>query len=152
VQECGFGHEMAARELSGELGALGVGSIVQVRLFQRSANVESPPAVPTALHTRAVAHETPLKTAPEPGGFGIGIGGLGVGSITQETPFQRSAKLINGPGWGSETPTAVQARGLAHDTLFKFVVAPVGLGVGSIAQVEPFQPSASGADATVGDS
>ena len=142
---------MAARELSGELGALGVGSIVQVRLFQRSANVESV-AFPTALHTRAVAHETPLKPAPAPGGLGVGIGGLGVGSIAHVTPFQLSAKLINGPGWGSETPTAVHARGLAHDTLFKFVVVPVGLGVGSIAQVEPFQPSASGADATVGDS
>src|ERR1700730_2292988 len=96
------------------------------------------PWPPTAVQAVAVLHDTPFRkllTAPA---------GLGVGWIFQLLPFQRSASVTRVPEPLPESPTAVQAVAAVHDTpIRKLPVAPVGLGVGWIAQLLPFQRSAS---------
>jgi hypothetical protein len=70
--------------------------------------------------------------------------GLGVGWMTQLVPFQRSAS-VNSVGEASPYhPAAVQAVADEQDTAVSWLsFAPVGLGVGWMTQVVPFQRSAS---------
>src|SRR3979411_2619482 len=75
--------------------------------------------------------------------------GFGVAWTRQLVPFQRSANDI--PGWGAgagdHCPTAVHARGVAHDTPPSRVpfgpFVPTGLGVTCMSHTVPFQCSAN---------
>jgi hypothetical protein len=70
--------------------------------------------------------------------------GLGVVWSDQLVPFQRSANVRCVPALLMKYPTAVHAAVDVHDTaLSRLLVAPVGLGVGWIAQLAPFQCSAN---------
>jgi hypothetical protein len=71
-----------------------------------------------------------------------------VGSIAHLFPFQASASprlaCVPLPACSTESPTAVHAVADVQDTATRSLLrAPVGLGVGSIAHVFPFQASAS---------
>ena len=74
-----------------------VGTIVHVPLSRRMASVlESLPATrcPTAMHSRAVGHETPFRLSRKVPGTS------GTGSTVHALPSQRSAR-------GTKTPGAV---------------------------------------------
>jgi hypothetical protein len=66
--------------------------------------------------------------------------------MVQAVPSQRSANVTKAPLLPDD-PTAVQAVALLHETpasLFSIAIdPPPGLGVGWIAQLEPFQRSAN---------
>jgi hypothetical protein len=69
--------------------------------------------------------------------------GLGVGWIDQALPFQASASVVL-PEPFELLPTAVQALVVGQETPDRLVsVAPVGLGLGRMAQEAPFQDSVS---------
>jgi hypothetical protein len=69
--------------------------------------------------------------------------GLGVVSIVHVLPFQASASVKLVRELLREYPTAVHAVTEVHDTPEREPLSdPVGLGVGSIAHVCPFQTSA----------
>jgi len=74
------------------------------------------------------------------------FGGLGVGRMVHPFPFHRSAKNRTGPDSDEVVeyaPAAMQAVGEVQDTPSrKLCVAPAGLGVGWMVQVEPFHRSA----------
>jgi hypothetical protein len=92
---------------------------------------------PTAVQSRAAVHDTPFKSAVAPAR-------LGVGWISQLTPFQCSANVTWAPLLVEWIPTAVQSRAAVHETPNKRLkLAPAGAGVGWISQVAPFQRSTS---------
>lgn len=117
--------------------------MVQVLPFQLSANVTSAPVAPeapTAVQLVGAVHVTPerlLFCAPA---------GAGVVWIFQLVPFQRSANAVSRPLL-LKCPVAVQAVPEAHDTPER-MLSPiaVGLGVGWVVHLEPFQRSANGTD------
>jgi len=102
--------------------------------FDRSAK-----PVPTAVHTLAEMHDTPLKRAS----VSVPVG-FGVAWIDHAVPFHTSAS-VSGDGLALlDSPTAVHAVALTHDTPRSTVsVAPAGFGVDRTVQVEPFHSSAS---------
>jgi hypothetical protein len=120
-----------------------VGVWVHVLPSQTSTSVAplfhpAPLAHPTATHAVADVHVTPLRlllVAPV---------GLGVGSVVQMLPFQRSTNVRRLSPASLEFPTAMQSVAEVHATLARLLVrAPLGLGVGWIVHVMPFQCSAS---------
>jgi hypothetical protein len=119
--------------------SVGVGTcwVFQLVPFQRSAR--SPEAVlPTAVQAEADVHETAPKKYPE-------LFEVGVAWMLQLWPFQRSASVPTGLPLKvvNAAPTAVLVEGEVHETPLRPLAAvPSGLGVGSIAQVVPFQRSA----------
>ncbi len=75
-----------------------------------------------------------LEVAPE---------GLGVGWVTQVDPFHASARVTLGPELLCVSPTATQAMVEVQDTpRSPLEIAPGGLGVGWVTQVDPFHASA----------
>ena len=136
-------HETDSRSLSSAPGGLGVGWIVHVDPFHRSANVHSPHApggadgglsVPTAVHALAEVHETEVSAlSAAPGGFGVGW-------TAQLVPSHRSASVCL-----SCSPTAVQTAADGHATPDNCTnVAPTGLTVLWAAQVAPSHRSTNG--------
>jgi hypothetical protein len=120
---------------------LGVGWTAHLVPFQRSATESSEAAFPyhpTAVQAVADEQDTPVsrvRLAPV---------GLGVGWTAQVVPFQRSASVCGGPEGVKYHPAAVQEVADGHDTPCKTLCsAPVGLGVGWMAQRVPFHCSAS---------
>src|SRR4051794_17466482 len=87
---------------------------------------------PTAVHLRFRVHDTPRRKL-----FVEGPVGLGLRWTVQRSPFECSTRVVPSM-W---CPTAVHALGDAHDTPSS--VANARLAVGSIAQLLPFQRSAS---------
>ena len=134
------GHDTLLRLGSVSPLGLGVATIDQVVPFQRSANVfpvEPTKESPTALQLVGLGHETPfspLNVAPL---------GLGLATIDQAVPFQRSVNvLLVKPA--EDEPTAKQLVGLGHDTAKSALcVAPLGFGLATIDQVAPSQCSAN---------
>src|SRR4029077_18556783 len=113
---------------------LGVVSIAHELPFQRSASVNSAPEpleyLPTAVHSLATVHDTPLRELP------LDPVGLGVAWIAQAVPFQRSARVRPSP-----CPTAIHAFAALHATARRTLpVDPVG--VAWIVHELPFQCSA----------
>src|SRR3989442_1590459 len=80
----------------------------------RSARVSPVPELsklsPTAVHALAEVHETSLSK------LSVDPAGLGVAWITQEVPFQRSAKVSPVPELSTFSPTAVHALAEVQDT------------------------------------
>ncbi len=127
-------HAMAGSPMSCAAGIRGVGWMLQVVPFQRSAR-SMPPALvnvnPIAVQAEAPRQDTPFSWPP-PGGFGVG-------SIVHAEPFHRSARVP----W-SEPPTARQADGAVQFTPEKIADwVPDGFGVGWTVQAVPFQRSAA---------
>lgn len=121
----------------------GVAWTDQLLPFQRSANAAPLKLLlvwsPTAVHALAELHETAfssLKMAPV---------GTGVAWSAQPVPFHRSA---SGTPWlllFSVVPAAVHALAEVHETLRSLLSGELPrLGVAWIAQLVPFQRSASG--------
>jgi hypothetical protein len=96
----------------------------------------SPKPVPLASQAFAVVQET-LRSSEN-----VDDAGLGVVSIDQVVPFQRSAKVVVVEPLRDQ-PTAVQAEVEVQETPEKPAVdAPWGFGAVTVDQVEPFQRSA----------
>jgi hypothetical protein len=121
-----------------------VGWIDQPVPFHTSARVTSAPALsvkyPTEVHTVAVAQDTLSKKLPVvPVGFGVVC-------TVQLVPSHCSARVTSAPALSVKNPTAVHVVAIVQDTLARAVlVAPGGLGVACVVQLEPSHCSASGA-------
>lgn len=85
----------------------------------------------------AVGHATPTRVLPP-----CAPCGLGLWTIDQADPFHDSMSVtVNEPGGVSE-PVAIHADRLLHETAAKPLYAcPLGLGLRTIDQAEPFQDS-----------
>ena len=72
-------------------------------------------------------------------------GGAGVLWAVQLVPSNRSARVwVVDPPLVPDPPIAVHAFGAVHETPYNSAtVAPDGVGLGAIAQLEPFHSSAS---------
>jgi hypothetical protein len=93
---------------------------------------------PTALQVLVEEHDTPARALV------VAPAGLGVEGIVQLVPFQLSASGTSVLELSPESPTAVQALTEGHDTASSGLYATsLGLGVDWIAQLVPFQLSAS---------
>jgi hypothetical protein len=109
--------------------------------FHRSANGTRFPEplmkYPTAVHAVADVQETAEKAVV------VAPAGLGVALTVQVLPFHRSANGRAGPEESLESPTAMHAVAVGHDTARNAAkTAPVGLGVDWTDQLVPFQRSA----------
>jgi hypothetical protein len=139
VQAVGDVHDTALN-LTGFPVGLGVVSTDQLVPFQPSAKVTVPVVEiklePTAVQAVADVHETPLSVLDS------ALVGLGVVSIDQLAPFQRSANDTVSRVELELEPTAVQAVADVHETELRRS-PPVGLGVLWIDQSVPFQRSAN---------
>ena len=126
---------------------MGLATIAQLAPFQRSTNVFATPrglfmmrllaVLPTAVQFVAAGHDTLTRSLA-----GTALE-LGLGTIAQLTPFQRSTNVFaTVKSLSPAYPTAVQLVVVGHDTrLRKLVGSAVGLGLGTIAQLTPFQRS-----------
>jgi len=138
VQAEGAVQDTGPRKLWTAFAGLGVGRIVQLFPFHRSAKDRTGPDwdevveyAPTAMQAEGDVQDTASRkacTAPA---------GLGVGWMVQVVPFHRSARTRP----LAVPPTAVQAVREVHDTLFS-APPPAGVGVGWIRQLVPFHRSA----------
>ena len=141
VQSVVEGHETLRSRLT--LVGWGVGWIVHAEPFQRSASVVRMPEAltesPTAVHAFAAAQATPdneLAVASE---------GLGVDTIDQALPFQRSAIVTVVPEAFTLLPTAMQAALDVHATPASDVAcAPAGSGM--VCSAQPCTVNGSQAD------
>src|ERR1035437_2126470 len=121
--------------------------IVQRRPFHRSASVTNVPArsvwAPTAVHACADTHDTPLN--PVVGLRRAPAGGWGVDWIAQLVPPQRSPTVAGAPPPLVESPTAVHAPAVTHDTPVRSTLSrsPAGSGMDWIAQLVPSHRSAN---------
>ena len=92
-----------------------------------------------------LAHDTAVRFAcATPRGFGLT-------TVDHLAPFQCSTKVLNeafsDSGLVAENPTAEQSVAVAHDTPTSTPsVDPVGLGLGTMDQLDPFQRSMSVAE------
>lgn len=120
AQDLGDAHDTPSSWLLIASAGLGVGWIIQLVPFQRSASVAA------ALDASAVqavvdGHDTPTS-APSIG--------FGVRWIDQLLRFHRSANADKVPARSVKNPTAVQNLSDGHDTPANWpYVAPAGLGV-----------------------
>src|SRR5215467_1991894 len=131
---------------------LGVGWMRQRVPSQRSAMVTQVPEALTAAAT-AVQAEAEVQ-ATEFSRVARACGRWGIGTTLHLDPFHRSESgwpTGNACGWPellAKAPTAMQADGPGQDTLYRLPPADVirgGLGTGTMAQLFPFQCSASSA-------
>ncbi len=121
---------------------LGVETIDQAVPFHASARVTvalACVASPTAVHDDALTQETPLST------LSVEAVGFGEATIVHALPFHCSTRvsvLEVEVRWA--LPTATHQFAPRHDTEESVVcVEPVGLGLGTTAQAEPFHARAS---------
>src|SRR6516162_284015 len=118
------------RKLCTAPAGLGMGWMVQVVPFHRSARVLPLAVPPTAVQAEREAHDT-LFSAPPPAG-------LGVDWIRQVVPFHRSARVAMARDLLVVPPTATQAEGAVQPTLFRLLdAAPAGFGAARVRQVAP---------------
>jgi hypothetical protein len=112
---------------------LGLATIDHAPASQRSTSVpENTPllTLPTAKQLVVLAHDTPAR-------FELAPPRLGLATIDQTVPFQRSINVA-----ASACPTAKQSVTLVHATPENAeLVAPDGLGLATIDQTVPFQRS-----------
>jgi hypothetical protein len=135
-------HATPLKKLPWPAESTGVGWMVQVVPFHRSARVVVPEfdvafRFPAAVQVAGVVQDTAARTPPG--------GGLGVGSVRQFVPFHRSASVPTGlPALSVRAPTAVQNEGEVQDTPAKKLPgAPEGAGTGRIRHRVPSQRSAT---------
>ena len=128
-------HDTRASAPTAAPAGLGTATIDQLLPFHRSTKAPMLPAadarVPTAVQLTGEGHEIPLSEMVTP--FG-----LGVGTIDQLLPFQRSVVDVPAAVW----PTAKQVVTPQHDTAVS--VPPARFGFGAIDQRLPSQCSAKG--------
>src|SRR5215468_3674740 len=119
------GHDTLIRKLWTAPAGLGVDWTVQVVPFQRSASVFSEPPLatsPTAVHTFAPLHDTPLRLL---------FDALGVVPTVQNLPFQVSTTASKTLPLSSSPPTAAQKLVDGHDTVCRPLArAPAGTSGG----------------------
>jgi len=94
---------------------VGVGWMLHLVPFHRSARVLPFPEFPTAVQAERVAHDTLFRKPPP--------AGLGVAWMRHLAPVRCSARVLP----FALPPTAVHAEGEGHDTPFR---APPGAGLG----------------------
>ncbi len=94
---------------------VGVGWMLHLVPFHRSARVLPFPEFPTAVQAERVAHDTLFRKPPP--------AGLGVAWMRHLAPVRCSARVLP----FAVPPTAVHAEGEVHDTPFR---APPGAGLG----------------------
>jgi len=100
----------------------GMGRMLQVLPFQRSASGFGCPGPPMAMQNDPVGHDTPPKRLP-----GAPLG-AGVGWTRQAVPFHRSARGTKMPARLVVWPTAVHAEGDVHETVESIPGGSVGVG------------------------
>lgn len=143
VQLLARAHEIPTRVLKFvATGGLGVACTHHLLPFQCSASVNPASLLsrycPTAVQLVGEGQETSYRELV------AARAGLGVSWIDHVLPFQCSARVNPGPLLVRYSPTAVQLVGEGHDTCCSaLLVAAAGLGVCWMAQVPPFQYSAS---------
>jgi hypothetical protein len=126
--------DTAIKKLCTAPGGLGVGRMVQVVPFHRSARVLPLAVPPTAVQAEREAHDTPFS-APPPAG-------VEVGWIRQVVPFHRSARVAVVRDLLVVAPTATQAERAMHATLFRLLdAAPGGFGAACVRQTAPAERS-----------
>src|SRR5215472_11783381 len=134
MQAVGEVQDTAGRKLATAPAGTGVGWMVQVEPFHRSARTRLLAVAPTAVQAEREAHDT-LSRAPPPAG-------LGVGWMRQVWPFHRSASVAKVRDLLVVTPTAVQAEGAVQATPLKALdAAPAGLGAAWVCHVLPVDRS-----------
>jgi hypothetical protein len=122
--------DTAIRKLCTAPAGLGVGWMVQVVPFHRSARVLPLAVPPTAVQAEREAHDT-LFSAPPPAG-------VGVGWIRQVVPFHRSARVAMVRDLLVVAPTATHAERAVQATLFRLLdAAPGGFGAACVRQKAP---------------
>src|SRR5215472_15785281 len=135
-------HATPLKKLPWPADSTGVGWMVQVVPFHRSARVVVPEfdvafTFPAAVQAAGVVQDTAARTPPG--------GGLGVGWMLQSVPFHRSARVLIGlPALSVWAPTAVQNEGEVQDApAKKLPAAPEGVGTGWICHRVPSHRSAT---------
>lgn len=132
-----------------EPAGCGTVSMLQAVPFQPSAKDVSPPALPVASPTAWQALGDGQATDRSP--LALVPGGTGLGRIVQLAPFQVSTRVLVTPVLDVENPTAVHASADGHATPSNSLAdAPIGLGVDSSVQPEPFSLSAQVTRSPVG--
>ena len=130
MQAEGDVQDTASRKLCTAPGGLGVGWMVQVVPFHRSARVLPLAVPPTAVQAEVVVHDA-LFSAPPPAG-------VGVGWIRQVVPFHRSARVAMVRDLLVVAPTATHAERAVQATLFRLLdAAPDGFGAACVRHVVP---------------
>jgi len=130
MQADGEVQDTASRKLCTALAGFGVGWMVQVVPFHRSARVLPFAVPPTAVQAEREGHHT-LFSPPPPAG-------LGVGWIRQMWPFHCSASVTMVRDLLVVAPTAVQAeRAVQATPLRELDAAPGGLGAAWVRHVVP---------------
>src|SRR5262249_11633996 len=130
MQAEGEVQDTASRKLCAAPAGLGVGWMVQVEPFRRSARTRPLAVPPTAVQAERDVHDTLIK-APPPAG-------LGVGWMRQVWPVHFSARGAMVRVLVVVAPTAVQAEGEAQATpLRELDAAPGGFGAAWVCQKAP---------------
>src|SRR5258708_3726697 len=134
-------HATPMKKLPSPTASLGVGWMVQVVPFHRSARVvvpelEVPFRFPAAVQAAGAVQDTAARTPPG--------GGLGVRWMAHFRPFHRSASVPAGlPALSGRAPTAGQKEGEVEDPPAKKTPgAHEGAGTGWICHCWPFHRSA----------
>src|SRR5262249_44098026 len=136
MQAEGDVQDTASRKLCAAPAGLGVGWMVQVDPFHRSARTRPLAVPPPAVQAEREVHDT-LFRAPPPAG-------LGVGWMRQVWPFHRSARVTMVRDLLVVAPTAVQAEREAQATPFRELdAAPCGFGAAWVRQKAPADRSPS---------
>ena len=134
MQAEGDVQDTPVRKLCTAPAGLGVGWMVQVEPFQRSARTRPLAVPPTAVQAEREAHDTPFS-APPPAG-------LGAGWMRQVWPFHCSASAAILRDLLVVVPTAVQAEREGQATpLRELDAAPIGLGAAWVRHVLPVDRS-----------
>jgi hypothetical protein len=132
-------HSTPPRSLFAAPTGLGLATIAQVVPFHCSTNVEpsplEPALKPTAKQLVVSTHDTPNSADS------VALLGLGLATIAQVVPFQRSTNVFSTEF--DLSPTAKQLVVSTHDTPPSpaLVEPSVGLGLPTIDQLVPFQRS-----------
>jgi len=130
MQAEGDVQDTASRKLCTGPGGLGVGWMVQVEPFHRSARTRPLAVPPTAVQAEREVHDTLVRTPPP--------AGLGLGWMRQEWPSHRSASVAPVRDLLVVSPTAMQAEREVHATPLRWLdAAPAGFGAAWARQVVP---------------
>jgi hypothetical protein len=130
MQAEGDVQDTASRKACTDPAGLGVGWMVQVVPFHRSARVLPLAVPPTAVQAEREVHDT-LISAPPPAG-------VGVGWIRQVVPFHRSARVTMARDLLVVPPTATHAECAMQATPFRELdAAPGGFGAACVRQKAP---------------
>ena len=146
MQPAVLAHDTPSSDVDPEFAGLALGTIDQLAPSHCSANVRQTEPVgefaaenPTAEQLVALKHETSNSCAI------VASAGVGLPTIDQVAPSQRSVSVFVPEPGATYVPTAKQVVALSHDTPASVVrLDPPGCGAGTIDQLVPFHCSTSG--------